>query len=89
MCWELMQIVKPSKCLEAGKYLEKKKWVWYQQKVNLFADHIVGPFDFAIINGEPYRVSPDTWSQFRSKADASEVNLLNLDTQDPLPTWKR
>ena len=84
-----MQIVKPSKCLEAGKFLEKKKWVWYQQKVNLFADHIVGPFDFAIINGEPYRVSPDTWSQFRSKADASEVNLLNLDTQDPLPTWKR
>ena len=82
-----IQVVRPSERIE--QVLMKKKWVWYQQKMNLFVEHIVGPFNFSIINREPNRVDPTIWNQLRMKASPTEVDLSNLHQIEPLNSWKR
>ena len=82
-----MQVVRPSSLID--RKLQKNKWVWYQQKINLFADHIVGPFDFVTINNKTHHISQMTWDQFRARADPLQVDLLNLDRVEPLNSWKR
>ena len=82
-----MRVMKLSDKIEDK--LKKTKCVWYQQKVSLFAEHIVGPFDFVTINKELHRISPSVWNQLRMYANTTQVDLLNLDRVEPLDSWRR
>ena len=82
-----IQLVKPSKAID--QVLEEKDWAWYQREINLFTDHIVGPFDFATINKETHRISSSVWNELRTKVNSSEVDLLSLDRLVQLDSWKR
>ena len=72
-----MKVVKPKKCLEnGGAFLRKMGWGWHQRKITHFAgEHIIGPFDFSTIDGEPGRIGDGIWHLFLSKADSSKVDL--------------
>jgi hypothetical protein len=82
-----LQLVKPSKAIE--QLLEDRDWAWYQREINLFADHIVGPFNFTTINKETHRIDPSVWNELRTKSNPSEVDLLSLDRLIQLDSWKR
>lgn len=82
-----MRVVRPSAQLETK--LQKNKWFWYEQKINLFSEHIVGPFNFVKINNESHHVDPLIWQQLRRSVDQALVDISNLDRIEPLSSWKR
>lgn len=67
-------VVPPAK---TERVLKKSGHGWYQKKINLLTDALVGPFDFARINSESHRILPQTWSSLRQEANPKEVNLIN------------
>ena len=82
-----MRPMRPSGTMD--NKLHKNNWAWYQQKIHLFADHVVGPFDFVTINNKTHHISSTVWDLFRAQADPLQVDLLNLDRVEPLNEWKR
>ena len=82
-----MKPMRPSKCIES--VLARRDLFWYQRKINLFADYIVGPFNFFTDGKETHHIHPSIWNELRSKADPAEVDVLTIDRKVPLPQWKR
>ena len=82
-----MRVLKPSNSIDIR--LQKEKWVWYQKKLNLLAEQIVGPFDFVTINKEPHRIPRWVWNYLHTQADSKRIDVSNVDRVEPLAEWKR
>lgn len=73
----------PAKPAKALKLIADKpnRFFWYQKKVNLKDDLLVGPFDF---EGEANHIAPQTWTKLKDTAEAMQVDVSNLNRKIPL-----
>jgi hypothetical protein len=71
-------MLRPNKVDEV---LAKRQYTrgWYQGKVNLAEQAIIGPFNFSIDQNEQNRIHPDTWQELE---ECEEVKTGNVDIRD-------
>ena len=77
-----MRLVSPNKATR--QYLQHQGWAFYEWKMNLAKDYIVGPFDFMTINKEQHRIPKDVWDELLMKADPAELDLAGLHRVNPI-----
>jgi hypothetical protein len=77
-------MVRPNK---VDKLLAKKPYTrgWYQDKVNLAEDGIVGPFNFDTINGKANRITPKYWTELLQAAKEHDLYALDIKKVIPIP----
>jgi hypothetical protein len=78
-------MVRPEK---VGEVLAKRPHTrnWYQEGVNLAEDALVGPFDFATINGDRHRVALEHWNKLVTRAKDFEADASDVTAITPLPS---
>jgi hypothetical protein len=71
-------MLRPNKVDEV---LAKRQYTrgWYQGKVNLAEQAIIGPFNFSIDQNEQNRIHPDIWQELE---ECEEVKTGNVDIRD-------
>ena len=66
------------------RFLKQQHWAFYEWDVNLCADLLAGPFDFEIINNEPFRVPGYVWKEMRENSVQAGVDTSDLNKVIPL-----
>ena len=64
--------------------LKKHNWAFYEWDVNLCQDLLTGPFEFEIINNEPFRIPGQVWKDLREQAVLAGVDTSDLNKVIPL-----
>jgi hypothetical protein len=53
-------------------------------ETNLAESGVIGPFDFAKIDGENHRIKPQYWQELMDKGAELDINVRDLNTIIPL-----
>ena len=80
-----LRVVSPGKVDATLK--KRKDWAWYQQEIDLWSEHLVGPFDFSKINREGHRVGVEEWFRLRNVAHGKNIDVDSLDRCVPLESY--
>jgi hypothetical protein len=68
------------------KHLAKKPLTrkWYQMETDIAEDGLIGPFDYARINGETHCIATHHWMALLEKDTESDLDTRNLNRVIPL-----
>jgi hypothetical protein len=82
-------MVKPAKWPSFKNTPQGMKYGWYQRKVDLSRQRLVGPFNFSKIDGISDRISSDIWTSLQEQAQLKGIDTSEINKISPLTPYKR